>query len=75
MTAPAPSRRSIRRRVEQPAAVPTVEDLTPAERLVHSALLSLASFGPDLGTGRPVSFTKTARTLTAQVLAAAQESR
>lgn len=61
MTAPA------RRR---PEPVPTVDQLTPAEKLVHDALLSVAAFGDTLGTGRPVSFTATARTLTARVLAA-----
>ena len=61
---------SARRR---PAAVPTVADLTPAEKLVHDALLSLAAYGPDLGTGRPVSYTLVARELTTRVLAAAEK--
>jgi hypothetical protein len=71
VTAPA---RSTRRRVERPNPVPTVDDLTPAEKLMHEALLAVIAFGPELGTGRPVSFTSTARTLTAQVVAAAQET-
>lgn len=47
----------------------TVDDLTPAEKIVHDGLLAAAAF-PDLGTGGPVSFAGPARELTARILAA-----
>lgn len=51
----------------------TRAELTAAEKVVHDALLAVATF-PDLGTGRPVSFAGPARDLTAQILAAAKEN-